>query len=156
MTEQPSIDLAVAHRYFAAECFNRAWALIEKPQRTPAEDEDMLHLAIASLWHWSQRPDCTDKNLSVSCWQVARIYALLNRPDEARRYAQRSLQAAERGGLYPFFFAYAYEALARAESLAGHRAEAARWLAEARRYAAQAPDDEHRAALLADLDTIPA
>jgi hypothetical protein len=156
MSDTPPFDLAAAHRFFAADCFNRAWDLIEKPERTPAEDEAMLHLAIAALWHWTQRPDCSDKNLSVSYWQIARVYVVLGQADEARRYAHQSLQAAERGHLSPFYVAYAYEALACAESLAGRAVAAAGYLAEARRYAALAPDDEHRAALLADLDNIPA
>jgi hypothetical protein len=32
-----NFDLAAAHKYFSAHCFNAAWDLIEKKDRTPAE-----------------------------------------------------------------------------------------------------------------------
>lgn len=38
MSNEASFDAAAAHRYFAAECFNQAWDLISKPDRTPDED----------------------------------------------------------------------------------------------------------------------
>jgi len=37
----PQFDVAAAHEYFAADCFNKAWDLLEKPTRTP-EDERLL------------------------------------------------------------------------------------------------------------------
>lgn len=57
MSQTPDFDRIAAHRYFSAECFNQAWDLIEKPQRTAEDNEKMLLLSIASLWHWTQRPD---------------------------------------------------------------------------------------------------
>ena len=92
MAQKPDFDLTAAHRYFAAECFNRAWDLIDKPVRTPEEDQDMIHLNQASLYHWSQREDCTNRNLSVGNWQASRIYALLGQADNARRKQNKSLE----------------------------------------------------------------
>ena len=43
-----NIDLENAHRYFSAECFNRAWDYIDKPERTPEEDLNMLTASMAS------------------------------------------------------------------------------------------------------------
>lgn len=152
MAAQPEFDVQAAHRYFSAACFNQAWELIEKPDRTPAEDEEMIRLNLASMWHWTQRADVTARNLSVGYWQASRIYALLGQADNARRYGQLSLDAGQ--GEAPFFVAYAYEALARAEAVAGNRAEAERYLAEAHRLAeAVAEADEHKL-LLDDLGTI--
>ncbi len=65
------------HRYFSAQCFNRAWELIRRIDRTELESEQMLLLAQASLWHWTQRPDCTPRNLSIGYWQLSRVFALL-------------------------------------------------------------------------------
>ena len=42
------------HRRIAMRCNNRAWALAEQPQRSPAEDREMLDSAHTSAWHWSQ------------------------------------------------------------------------------------------------------
>ena len=51
----------------------------------------MIQGTMASLWHWTQREDCTAKNLSIGYWQVARVYALAGEPDNARKYAQHCL-----------------------------------------------------------------
>jgi hypothetical protein len=129
------LNLSEAHRYFSAACFNQAWDLIVKPDRTPEESAQMLHLGMASLWHWTQRADRTPTNLSVGYWQVARIYALLGQPSNARDYARRCLDLSVAEGVEPVYLAYAYEALARAEAVAGNVDEVERYLQEARRLA---------------------
>ena len=154
MPDKPEFDLQAAHRFFAAECFNRAWDLIDKPDRTPDEDEQMIRLSLASTWHWTQREDCTPTNLSVGYWQTARIYALLGQASNARRYGQLCLAASQGEDILPFYLGYAYEALARAESVSGHADKVAEYLALAREAAARVPDPEARSALLADLESI--
>ena len=56
MTAKAEFDLSAAHRYFAAECYNQAWGLLDKADRTPGEDEAMLRLSMASHWHWTSAP----------------------------------------------------------------------------------------------------
>ncbi|MCB8985077.1 MAG: hypothetical protein H6659_14695 [Ardenticatenaceae bacterium] len=154
MSMSPGFDLQAAHRFFAADCFNRAWELIDKPQRTAVEDETMLQLSLASLWHWQQRPDCTDKNRSISYWQLARVYVLLGQPANARQAAQRCLDVTRRGELVPFYVGYAYEALARAAALDGSRAERDIYLQQAQQAAAQISGAKEKQQLLDDLATI--
>lgn len=114
-SESPSIDVALAHRHFSVECFNSAWSEIEKSSRTPAEDEMMILLAVASLWHWTRRTDCTDQHRSIGHWQVSRVHALVGQGDNARRHARRSLEYAAQSP--PFYVGYAHEAIARAAQL---------------------------------------
>lgn len=154
MPDQPNFDLNTAHRYFAADCFNRAWDFIDKPQRSPAEDDEMLHLSLASLWHWLQRPDATSANLSVGYRQVARVYTLRGEPANARHYATLSLQSSQAAGVGPFYRGYAFEALARAEALAGDVEKAAEYLRQARAEAEKVEDPEDRNLLLKDLDSM--
>jgi hypothetical protein len=106
------LERSLAHRHFSAECFNRTWTFIEKPDRTKADHEAMVLCALASLWHWTQRTDCTNRNLSIGNWQVSRAYALAGEGDNAMRYGLRSLALAE--GLSHFLVGYAHEAIARA------------------------------------------
>ena len=87
MPQTPEFDLAAAHRYFAADCFNKAWELMEKTDRTPAEDDEMLRLSLASHYHWTQRPDYDDTAASVAYWQTSRIYALLDGLQEFEGFA---------------------------------------------------------------------
>lgn len=152
MTQQPNFEIAAAHRFFSVDCFHKAWELIEKPGRTPEEDEAMIRLNQASLWHWTQREDCTGRNLSIGYWQAARIHTLLGRAEAARRYGHLCLQYSRQEP--PFFLAYAYEALARAEKLAGNGALVETYHAEAARLAEAVTDPEDKKLLLDDLKTI--
>lgn len=155
MIVEAGFDLAGAHRYFSAACFDQAWTLMEKPDRTEEENEEMIRLSLASLWHWTQREDCTDQNLSVGCWQTSRICAILGQSRNARRYGRISLEAARKGRVPPFYVAYAFEALARAECIAGNQQKMNEYLADAHRYAESVEDDKEKQMLRDDLTAIP-
>ncbi len=153
MTEQqPPFELQPAHKYFSANCFNKTWDLIDKPNRTPDEELAMLHTSMASLWHWSQREDVKPQNLSVGHWQVSRVYALLGQAENALRYGALSLRLAE--GLEPFYTGFAYEALARAEMVGGNKEKMNEYLEKARAWAEQVDDEEDKQVLMGDLGTI--
>jgi len=152
MTKAPSFDVAAAHRYFSAYCFNQAWNFIEKKDRTAEDDLLMAALSQASIWHWRQREDCSDRNLAVGYWQASRIQAILDNGTEALRLANVSLSYS--GELQPFHLGYAHEAMARAELLVGNAERAAAHLSLARELAARVDDEDDRALLLADLASI--
>lgn len=152
MPPKADFDIAAAHRYFAAACFNEAWDLIEKQHRTPADDHRMIALSLASIYHWSERPDCGAKQRSVGYWQASRVHALAGLASEARRYGELCL--AESSDLEPLYVGYAHEALARAARLAGEIALADEHLAHARGFAAQVADADERRLLEADLATL--
>jgi hypothetical protein len=152
MPNPPEFDLAAANKYFSADCFNRAWDLMDKPARSPEEDRMMVLLNQASLYHWSQRPDNTDKSRSIGYWQASRIQALLGNSVEARHHADICLEYSR--DLEPFYLGYAYEALARAASLTGDRAGFENYLSEARALAQKVTSQEDREALLKDLANI--
>jgi len=151
-SQSPQFDLEAAHTYFAAHCFNQAWDLIEKKDRSPEQDLLMVALNQASIYHWSQRPDCTDQQRSVGYWQAARIQASLGNAAEARRYAEICLSYSHR--LEPFYLGYAYEALARAAKLAGNEPEFREYLAAAAEKAKEISAKEERDLLESDLASI--
>jgi hypothetical protein len=74
-----SLDIDQLHRHFSSACFNETWRLIDNPNRTARDNEAMILSASTSLWHWMQRPDCSDQNLSIGHWQLSRVYALVAR-----------------------------------------------------------------------------
>ncbi len=150
--DAPKLDFVLAHGHFSADCFNRAWTLIEKPDRDAADDEQMLLLALSSLWHWTQREDCTNRNLSIGHWQVSRIYALLGDGNAARKHGERCLALAQ--GSPPFYLAYAHEAMARAAFVASDVKTAQQHLAEARTITESVSDPEERRLLEPDLDSL--
>ncbi len=43
----PDFDSTKAHQFFSAHCFNSAWELIDKPARTPEENEQMIQRTMA-------------------------------------------------------------------------------------------------------------
>jgi hypothetical protein len=152
MGKSPVFDEQEAHRYFAAQCFNATWDFIDKPSRATEEDDEMLLTCMASLWHWLKRADVTPKNLSIGYWQLSRVFALLGKAEDARRYGQLSL--AKSHGLEPFYEGYAYEALARSEMIAGTRMKTAEYLSSAKRLCNAVSDPESKKLLAADLDRL--
>jgi hypothetical protein len=149
-----TFDPTEAHRHFAMTCFNRAWDYLDLPQRDDRQVEEMLHVAHASFWHWLQVPERTPTNLSIGFWQLARVYAVAGRAAEARGWADRCLEVGESAGLEPFYVAYAHEAAARADRLAGDGGGADRHLAAARALLPAIDDVEDRDRLARDLDSL--
>lgn len=154
MGKKPDFDIQAAHKYFSAECFNRAWDYIDKPIRNKNEEDMMLQLSLASLWHWTQRKDSTSTNLSVSYWQVSRVYTLLRQAENARHFGELCLEISLGEDVLPFYRGYAYEALARAEMVAENEAKMEKHLIQAHQVAALLPDPEEKKQLLGDLATI--
>jgi len=154
MSEQKN-DMARIHENLSVHCFNSAWDLMGKADRTPAEDEDMLRLSMASCWHWTQRPDCTNQHLSIGYWQISRIHSMLGRSIEARRYGELCLAASHDNAVAPFALAYAYEALARASAIAKNEAKKLEYIALANKVIETISDADTQKMLLDDLATIP-
>lgn len=127
---------------------------MDKPERTPEEDEQMIRLSLTSHYHWTQREDCKPENESIAYWQTSRIFAILGQAENAHHYAQLSLDASRKSGEKPFLMGYSYEALARAAAVAGNQSHRNHYLNEARKCAQQIIDPEHQKALNTDLDTI--
>ena len=112
----------------------------------------MIQCTLASLWHWTQREDCTDTNLSIGYWQAARVYALASEAPNARKYAQLCLDITPTDDA--FYLGYAHEAMARAEVLAGNQELANEHLAKATQFATNIIKVEDRKLLEADLATL--
>jgi hypothetical protein len=139
-------------RQLAKDLFNRVWELLESESRTPAEDDEMLHAAHASRYHWGVAGEPV--NLARGEWQCSRVYAVLGRAEPALWHGRRSLDLCDEHGLADFDLAYAYEALARAHRVAGEAPEAEayeRLAAEAGEAIADPDDREHFRADVATL-----
>lgn len=140
------------HKKLSADCFNRAWELLDKKTRTKEDDERMISLAHASLAHWRMREDCKDHHLSIGYWQISRVYAVLGQGSNAERYAGLCLHAS--GKEPPFYLAYAHEALARAALVNKKRELFDSHLAEAKALAAKVSDADEKKMLADDLASL--
>ena len=154
MSQTPEFDLEKAHHFFAADCFNRAWDFIDKPSRSAEEGQAMLLSSLASLWHWTQRADVAPAKLSIGYWQAARVYALLGQAENARQFGLLGLKESQKDGVPPFYLGYSYEALARAESVAGDKEKAQSYVVLARQACEKVTDPEEKKLILDDLATI--
>ncbi|MDB4679983.1 MAG: hypothetical protein P8M30_03655 [Planctomycetaceae bacterium] len=144
-------EQAAAHKWMAVEYFNKTWSYLDQQDRTVEDDEQMLLHALASLFHWTQRPDCTPENRSVGYWQVSRAYSVLNNGAESVCWAQKCLSSA---GESVFNLACAHEALARGYRVAGDHANFASHLQQATEFASQIEDADDRKVVESDLDNL--
>ena len=130
-TTPPAYDTRLTRaewrRKMAAETFNFCWTLIDKPDRTRHEDEMMVHAAHGSRYLWQEAGDAS--NWAVGEWQVAHVYTLLGRTDQALHHARLCLETYERHSVGDWQLAFAYEAPARAQARAENTVGADPWAA---------------------------
>ena len=139
-------------RQLAASLFNHVWDLLEKPDRTVSEDDEMMHAAHACRYHWGTVGEPV--RWARGEWQCSRVYTVLGRFEPALHHARRCLELAVQYGLGPFDVGAAHEAIARSYRLIGDQAKTAEHLALGRAEAAKISDAEDRAVLDGDLATL--
>jgi len=137
-------------RQLAVDLFNQAWTLLRQPERSAAEDAQLVHMAHASCFHWSRAG--TELNVARGEWQVSRVYSVLGRGEPALWHAQRCLALCTEHGFADWDLAFAHAALARAYDVLGEVAERDRHLALAREV--PIADEEDRKIVLTDLETV--
>jgi len=141
-------------RQLGIDLFNKTWTLMEKEARTPEDDDEMVHCAHASAYHWQQVG--TQANRARSEWQCSRVYTVLALPGPALRHARRCLELVEAapGEMADWDLPAAYEAMARAHMVAGDAAETQRYLELGRAALALIEDPDDRVQLESDFATI--
>lgn len=142
------------HRALGAGLFNRTWDLLLIEGRTPAQDDELVHTAHASAWHWSRVGQV--QNRARAEWLCSRVYATLGRGGEAVHHAGRCLAILDEGGdgIEDWDAAAAAEAMARALAVAGEPAEARAWKERAVAALDGIADAEDRANIEQDLATL--
>jgi hypothetical protein len=146
------IDM-LTERALASHLFNHVWTLLDTTDRTPEQDDAMVHAAHASRWHWGQVGG--PEQWAVGEWQCSRVYAELGDGTQALRHARRCLELSVLDGVDDFVEASAHEALARALAVSGdmEAARAERDLAYG--LAVNLEDDDDRGVIESDLATLP-
>jgi hypothetical protein len=139
-------------RELGVRLYNHTWSLFDERD----SDDELIHTAHASAYHWLQAPEATPANHARSEWLCSRTYSVLGRAEPAVHHAQRCLQLVEQNpdAMEEWDLAAAYEAVARAQLVAGN-AEAAARAADAGRAALEhISDPDDRSPLAADLDSL--
>jgi DNA-binding transcriptional MerR regulator len=156
----PTIDAltdldGATHRALGVALFNHVWTLLEKGDRTPAETDEMIHAAHASRFHWSRADGTESVNLARGEWQCSRVYAVLGRGEAAMWHARRCLSIHEANGTADWDIASAYEAMARANAVAGDAAAAAEWKGRAVTALDGIAEQDDRDIIEGDIATLP-
>ena len=145
---------AETERRLGADLFNKTWTLMEKADRTQEENDEMIHCAHASAYHWMQVG--SPANRARSEWQCSRVHAITGHVEAALRHARRCLELVEQNpdDMKDWDLPGAYEAMARAHMVAGDAEEAKRYAELGRAATARIEDEDDRALIEADLATI--
>ena len=160
-TAATSVEMdGATHRQLGVDLFNSTWTLIEKPDRSALETDEMVHRAHASRWHWARAAGTKPVNLARGEWLCSRVYATLGRAEPALWHARRCVEIVESigedDGRESWDPAGAYEAMARASYVGGDSASGALWKAKAREALAAIEDADDRQPIEGDLATLPA
>ncbi len=143
---------AATERALAVRLFNRTWELLDTADRSTDQDDEMLHAAHASRYHWGEVGEPVNRVRGE--WQCSRVYAVLGRAEPALWHARRCLDSASAHGIGDFDLAFAYEALARASAVAGDREAAARYAERARVAGDAIAEDDDRELFAQELGTL--
>jgi hypothetical protein len=144
------------HRQLGVDLYNSSWALMDKSDRTPEEDDELVHHVHASTYHWLQAPECEPKNRARGEWLCSRAYSVLRRAEPALHHARRCLEICEQhaDNVEDWDLAFAYEALARASRVAGNEDDARRYEQHGRELTDRIADPEDKEVVLKDYATL--
>lgn len=153
MPEEEKITEQEAHKKFAVNAFNLVWAFLDKKERTPEEDDQMVNAAHASRFHWGEIG--TPLEFERGEWQISRVYSVLNRSEEAKYHAKRCLDICQKNQIGDFDIAFAYEAMARSAAVDGQGEEAEKYIQLAREAGEKIEEQGNKDYFFGELKTIP-
>jgi hypothetical protein len=94
LTEEKSYSLDESQRELAKITNHRVWDLLEKPDRSPGESEEMLQAAYASLYHWSKVGNGV--HLQRGYWLLAKVSISLGKKSDAFGQAEKCRELTEK------------------------------------------------------------
>ena len=153
MAETETYTVEEAHKFFAQSINGRAWELLQKPNRSQSENEDMLHAAHACTYHWKFVGTAVHQQRGE--WLISHVHAVLGHGNEALRHAQRCFELTEsnRELMRDFDIAYAFEGMARAQAMLGDHILAEEFLVLAQQAGNAIADEEDKSIFMGDFDS---
>ncbi|HVQ87699.1 MAG TPA: hypothetical protein VMT88_05905 [Actinomycetes bacterium] len=142
-----------SQRALAVQMFNGAWDLIDKADRTPDEERQMLTQAAGSRALWEGIGGA--EQAVTGDWQVAHVAALLGHASLALDFATAAYERASTSDVPTWLVASTCEGLARAHAAADHDEEKDAWIARAHALLAEVDDAEDRELIESQIKSIP-
>ena len=149
-----TVEMTESHRLHAMECNNLAWALSESTHRTPLQNDEMLHAAHASAYHWARIG--TDLNRARARMLLGHVHAALGMGATALAYASESFEYLAAHNPPDWEMALAHAILAHAAFAAGEVDLHRRHFARANELGRAIADPEDREIFLKTFNVIPA
>jgi len=148
-----TFTLEEAHQHFAKALNGYVWELLQKQDRSKAEDEQMIYAAHASCYHWLVVG--TGLHHQRAEWLISHVFAELGMPNPALSHASRCLELTKEFShlMQDFDWAYTYEAVARANALAGNQEEALKNIQKADELGQAIANDEDKSIFLGDFES---
>jgi hypothetical protein len=140
------------HEKFARGLFNLTWSLLDKKDRAKDDNDKMINAAHASRYHWGEIG--TPMNLERGEWQISRVYSVLGRSEPALYHARNCLEICEKNNIGDFDIAFAYEGMARANTVAKQKAETKKYLDLAKKSGEQIKKKDDKDYFFSELQTI--
>lgn len=112
------------HRSQAVSAHQETWALLDRSDRTLANDAEVVTAAFASAYHWARATGRTPANAARTDYLIAKTQLATGHPTEALVWADSCLQRCRQHDLGDFDLAYGWEIRARALWDLGRTAEA--------------------------------
>ncbi len=152
MDETKTYTLEEAHKHFAKSINGRVWELLEKPDRSQADNDEMLHAAHACTYHWKWIGTAVHQQRGE--WLISHIHAVLGHANEALRYAERCFELTQmhKEVMKDFDIAYAFEGLARAHAMLGDQKMAEEFLYLAEQAGNGIANEEDKSIFMSDFD----
>jgi len=152
-TDLATEEFERSHRWHAIECNNLAWRLSDLPVRSIVEDEEMLHAAHASAFHWGVAG--TELHQARARMLLGHVYAALGLGQAALQYAQQSYDYLVAYEPPDWEIAFAHAILAHAAFAAGEGELHREHYARAQELGQAIADPEDREIFFTTFNTIP-
>ena len=150
--EEKKHSVEECHKKFGVDLYNKTWEIIDKEKRTKEEIDLMIHAAHASRFHWGEFGEPV--NFARGEWQISNVYSILKMSESALYHAKRSLEICKENEIGDFDLAFAYEAMARANSILKEDKEVKKYLLLAEEASEKIEKKEDKEYFLSVLKTI--
>jgi hypothetical protein len=109
-----------SYEKLARMCFNKTWEYIEKQDRTPEEDLNMIHCAHTSRYLWDLVGE--PFHFQRGEWLISKVYYQVGSGERALVHAKACYDICVQNKIGDFNITLAYESLANAYKLLGDQA----------------------------------
>jgi hypothetical protein len=109
------LNMNKVHQQLAIDLFNQSWDILLKEDRNRKDEDLLLNMVHASLYHWRQVGQPI--NILRGEWMLAHVYTLLGHKEAALYHAENVMTLKDEIKPRDWDLAYCYEAMARVMAL---------------------------------------